>query len=261
VGSTPGSFATEAELEAVLVATGPGDVRFEIVGSEAATPAMRVSFGGRTDDIPLTLEDVESFNAYVEEYGSIRLSDAQVREFQLRFQNAMDSTDSSTPCSPEQYEECYEEGVEECSSGGTAMAASIGSGAAKYIAPAGPAGILASALAGFLMARLTCNVPVAGGCRLGCNTQGPRCYPTGTCYDTCPENTRPTYTTCDIGGVRGQCCTWNGPNPGEDQCAPPSICYDDDCRGCPIGTAPGQGHCDGNWTFGCGACCIPIAYP
>jgi len=249
--------AVGAEAEGQLVAAGSGEVRFEILGSEGPTPVMRVSFFERADDIPLTSEDLQAFESYVEEYGPIQLSEAQVQEFQLRVQSAIDSTDSSTPCSPEDYDGCYNQGVAEC--GGSIESGAIGAGAGRLVAPSGPQGILAGLLGAWVMTRLTCNFAVKLGCEAGCNDSGTyRCYPSGSCYETCPANTQPAYSSCSIGGVRGQCCSWNGPDPGEDNCVPPAVCYDDYCWGCPSSTTPGEGDCHGNnGGGGCGSCCIP----
>jgi len=250
-----------AEAEGRLVAVGAGDVRFEILGSEGPTPVMRVSFFERNDDIPLTLEDLESFDAYVEENGPVQLSEAQIQEFQLRVQSAMDSTDSSTPCSPEEFDACYNQAVEECEGG--RMSGGIGAGVGtRLAAPSGPGGVLTGAIGAFVMNWLTCDAPVWIGCQVGCSSGGgPGCYPTGSCYEVCPENTQPTRQTCRIGEERGQCCSWNGPGPVEDNCVPPAVCYDDGCMGCPDFTVPGQGDCRGNnGTSQCGECCI-LGYP
>jgi len=258
------SLATDlppaGEAESRLVGMGPDeDIRFEMLSPEDGAPVMRVRAFGRTDEVPLEPELVQAFESFVEEQGPFLLSAEQVQAFLLTVQDAIDRADSSTPCSPEQYQECYERGVEECE--GQVQSGSIGAGVGRLLAPTGVTGLFAGLVGGFIMNRVTCNIPVTIGCNFGCQSGGPGCYPTGSCYEVCPENTQPTRIRCTLNGAPAQCCSWNSPYPGEDTCEPPAICFDDYCLGCPDFTTPGRGHCEANSNVPCGACCIPSASP
>jgi hypothetical protein len=262
IASTPADAvslrAIEEEPVAVLVAVGPGDLRFEIVGRDGPTPVLRVSFSDRTDDMPLTSEDLQALDAYIEESGTTQLTEAQVEEFLLRVQSTIDSTDSSTPCSPEDFDGCYDQGVEEC--GHRDISGGIGGSTGARLAPRGVGGILGTAAGAILANWVSCNVAVWIGCSSGCQSGGSGCY-MGSCYEGCPENTQPTGLSCRINGRWGECCSWNGPYIGEDTCVPPAICYDDACMGCPDSTVPGDGDCEANSNVPCGSCCIPTGHP